>query len=204
MSFPPLSGLPQGKARVILLDPAWGFRTRGKKGMALPQRARRAHYKPMLLKDMKALDVAALAHPDGCQIAMWTFGAFFRQAMELGESWGARYNTDLFHWLKLSKHGKRRISLGYYSRKQVESVFLFTIGKPQKAKDRGIRQLIEEPIREHSRKPDCVYDYLERMFDGPYIELFARTQRIGWDSWGDDKFRFGFSGGAAGKGRLRV
>ena len=46
------------------------------------------------------------------------------------------------------------------------------------------------PRREHSRKPDEIYNYIEDLLDGPYVELFARTKREGWESWGNqiDKF----------------
>jgi N6-adenosine-specific RNA methylase IME4 len=46
--------------------------------------------------------------------------------------------------------------------------------------------LIEAPRREHSRKPDEAYEHIERMTVGPYIELFARCQRPGWVSWGNE------------------
>jgi N6-adenosine-specific RNA methylase IME4 len=57
-------------------------------------------------------------------------------------------------------------------------------------KSRGVRQLIVEPLREHSRKPDRVRADIEAMFDGPYVELFARSQRPGWDSWGNETQKF--------------
>ena len=48
-----------------------------------------------------------------------------------------------------------------------------------------MRRLVVSPRREHSRKPDAVYDRIERLMDGPYLEMFARTGRRGWDVWGD-------------------
>ena len=55
---------------------------------------------------------------------------------------------------------------------------------------RGIRQLIVEPVREHSRKPDRVRADIEALFDGPYCELFARSTRPGWTSWGNETGKF--------------
>jgi N6-adenosine-specific RNA methylase IME4 len=191
----PLDTLPRDHFPVIYCDPAWRFMTRGKKKHSLPQRSSRAHYRTMLLKDMMALPVRYRA-TDKAVLLMWTFGAFYKQAIQLGEAWGFKYSTDLFHWEKLSKHGKPRISLGYYSRKQVETVLLFTTkrgGRP--VKDHGIRQLQKAPTREHSQKPDHFYDLIEQMFDGPYLELFARQTRPGWSTWGDERFRFGMGGG---------
>lgn len=47
------------------------------------------------------------------------------------------------------------------------------------------------PRREHSRKPDGIHERIERLVAGPYLELFARQKRPGWDVWGNevDKFK---------------
>ena len=50
---------------------------------------------------------------------------------------------------------------------------------------KNVRRLVVEKRREHSRKPDVVRDYIERLVDGPYLELFARETKPGWDCWGD-------------------
>jgi N6-adenosine-specific RNA methylase IME4 len=47
-----------------------------------------------------------------------------------------------------------------------------------------VRKLIVSPRREHSRKPDEAYERIEALCDGPYLELFARSSRPGWDRWG--------------------
>jgi N6-adenosine-specific RNA methylase IME4 len=43
------------------------------------------------------------------------------------------------------------------------------------------------PRLEHSRKPDNVFEALERLF-GPVrrLELFARRSRPGWEVWGNE------------------
>ena len=64
-----------------------------------------------------------------------------------------------------------------------------TRGKPmRKAKD--VRRLVVERRREHSRKPDCVRETIERLLGGPYLELFARETKAGWDCWGDQAALF--------------
>jgi N6-adenosine-specific RNA methylase IME4 len=82
----------------------------------------------------------------------------------------------------------------YYSRKQVEPVLLFTKGKGVPRLSKGVRQVIIEPTREHSRKPDAQYERISELFgpasDVPCIELFARTTRCGWDSWGNETEKF--------------
>jgi N6-adenosine-specific RNA methylase IME4 len=60
---------------------------------------------------------------------------------------------------------------------------LATRGNPRRqAKD--VRKLVVEPRREHSRKPDCVRERIERLVKGPYLELFARETKPGWNCWG--------------------
>jgi N6-adenosine-specific RNA methylase IME4 len=74
--------------------------------------------------------------------------------------------------------------LGYWTRANPEQCLLATRGKPSRqAKD--VRRLVVEKRREHSRKPDCVRERIERLVAGPYLELFARETKRGWDRWGD-------------------
>jgi N6-adenosine-specific RNA methylase IME4 len=53
-----------------------------------------------------------------------------------------------------------------------------------------VRNLIVAPVREHSRKPDDAHAMCEALFDGPYLELFARAPRDGWMVWGNQTDRF--------------
>ena len=50
--------------------------------------------------------------------------------------------------------------------------------------------LVVSKRREHSRKPDEIYDYIEKLCNGPYLELFARKAKKGWDTWGNEKNKF--------------
>lgn len=193
----PLGGLKRNHYAVILADPAWPFRIYAGDDV-VPQRAAQKHYPPMPMADMLALPVAEIA-ADDCALFMWGIGAMIPEALELGAAWGFKFKTDVFYWEKMGgNHAQDDLftgppepimSLGYYSRKQVEPCYLFTRGRPKRL-DRGIRQLIRAPKREHSRKPPEQYDRIERMFAGPYAELFARTQRPGWDAWGNETDKF--------------
>lgn len=44
----------------------------------------------------------------------------------------------------------------------------------------------------HSAKPPAFLDLVEQVSPGPYVELFARQPRLGWDSWG-----WGYEGAAS-------
>ena len=75
--------------------------------------------------------------------------------------------------------------LGYWTRANPEMCLLATKGKP-KRNSKSIPQLVVEQRQEHSRKPDIVYNHIENMLDGPYVELFARRKRNNWHSWGNE------------------
>jgi N6-adenosine-specific RNA methylase IME4 len=72
----------------------------------------------------------------------------------------------------------------------LEPGLLATRGKPRRL-HADVRQGILEPRREHSRKPNQVYERIERLVAGPYLELFALQRRPGWTPWGDQVEKFG-------------
>lgn len=192
----PFQGLQQNGYGFIEADPAWAWTSFAGKASA-PHRTAEAPYPVMSLDEMKALPVADLAAKD-CLLNMWVIGSHLDQAIELGRHWGFTFKSDGFVWVKTGKHDPnvRPISMGKWVRKQVEYSLLFSRGKPSRL-DAGVRQLIESderiiyaPKREHSRKPDERYERIERLAAGPYVELFARTERPGWDSWGNETHRF--------------
>ena len=79
--------------------------------------------------------------------------------------------------------------MGFWTRANPEQCLLATRGKPKRiAKD--VRRLVVAPRREHSRKPDEVYENIERLANGPYLEMFARNNRENWDGWGDQAALF--------------
>jgi N6-adenosine-specific RNA methylase IME4 len=167
---------------VILADPPWTFATYSHKGKG---RSAEAHYDCMSLADIKALPVADWAAPD-CALFLWAIDPSLPQAFEVIEAWGFTYKTVAFTWVKTTKGGAGfPIGCGYWTRANPEQCLLATRGRPQRLL-RSVQQLILAPRREHSRKPDEVYARIEALVAGRYLELFAREQRTGWDSWGNE------------------
>lgn len=64
------------------------------------------------------------------------------------------------------------------------------MGNPR-LKSKSVRNLIVAPRREHSRKPEQIYDDIEALWDGPFVDIFGRKQRPGWDVWGNEVEKFG-------------
>jgi N6-adenosine-specific RNA methylase IME4 len=181
----PFGDLRPFSAGCILSDPPWYFRNFSAKGEA---KNPVAHYACMDLADIAALPVNQLAAPN-CAMLMWATAPMLPQAIELMSAWGFTFKSA-GAWAKQSKTGNAwAFGTGYCFRSAAEFFLLGTIGKP-KVQSRSIRNLIVSPVREHSRKPDVQYDMAENLFDGPYLELFSRSSRPGWQSWGNETGKF--------------
>ncbi|MHA1569827.1 MAG: MT-A70 family methyltransferase [Alphaproteobacteria bacterium] len=171
----------------IYADPPWSFTTYSDKGDG---RSASNHYATMSIDGIKALPVEAIAAPN-CVLFMWICWPSMPEALAVIEAWGFTYKTCGFSWFKghslplFPDDMRDQMGCGYWTRSNSEVCLLATKGKPKREKA-DVRQAILEPRREHSRKPDCVHDRIERLVAGPYIELFARRHRDGWDSWGDE------------------
>jgi N6-adenosine-specific RNA methylase IME4 len=143
-----------------------------------------------------ALPVADLA-ADDCVLFLWITWPTMAQALYVIDTWGFLYKTCAFAWMKadvatinmFSGPVDADMKLGYWTRANSEVCLLATRGNPKRL-DAGVRQGIIEPARQHSRKPDCVHQRIERLVAGPYLELFARQRRPGWTSWGNQLDRF--------------
>ncbi len=178
-----------GRYAVVYADPPWNFSTWSGKGRG---RSAAAHYDCMSQEDMKALPVADWAAPDSVLLT-WTTDTHLPRALELIEAWGFAYKTVGFTWAKLNASARPEngytetdffTGMGYWTRANPEQCLLATRGHPRR-KGKDVRRLVVSPRREHSRKPDAVYDRIERLMDGPYLEMFARSSKPGWDVWGD-------------------
>lgn len=170
---------------VIYADPPWKFKVHSEKGLG---RSAEAWYDCMDLEAIKRLPVADLAASD-CVLLMWTTDPFLRHAFSVIDSWGFEYKTVGFVWVKCSNMpcseileyaGNWPIGTGYWTRANPEYCLLATRGHPHR-KNADVRELIVAPRREHSRKPDEIYNRIERLCSGPYVELFARQAHPGWD-----------------------
>lgn len=176
-----MSAAPRGNHyRVIYADPPWTFATYSRKGKG---RSPEAHYDCMDLAGIKALPVGDWAADDAI-VLMWATDPLLHRAFEVIEAWGFTYKTVGFYWAKLNARGSGFFTgMGFWTRANPEQCLLATRGHP-KRKAADVPKLVVSPRREHSRKPDEMYGLIERLSDGPYLEMFARSSRPGWESWG--------------------
>lgn len=180
--------LPTGTFSAILADPPWHFTTRSSKGRDRCPDAR--HYQTMTLDDIIDLPVGDLA-ADDCMLFLWVTDWLTPATQDqLLTAWGFTYKTVAFYWTKCKPSGAEHVGTGYYTRANPEQCLLATKGHPKRL-SRSVRKWIHAPVREHSRKPDETYERIEQLVAGPYLELFSRTNRPGWTSWGDQSGMFG-------------
>ena len=177
----------------ILADPPWSFKSWSDKGknrapdaMVRQDGLAERHYQTMS-KDW----ICGLMDREGWPIAknaslfLWAVDCMLPEALEVMAAWGFRYKTVAFTWAKTNRtRPGYSIGLGYWTRGNPEMCLLGTRGSP-KRKSAAVRQLIVSERREHSRKPDEAHERIEALVDGPYLELFARRKRTGWDAWGN-------------------
>ena len=168
--------LPESKYCAILADPPWPFETRGAGGKG---RSAENHYPTMTVAEICSLPIRDLAAGDAV-LFLWVTSEHLAFAPALIEEWGFAPVSTAFVWVKDGAPG-----LGYWTRKGSEICLLGTRGSPRRlAAD--VAEVIHAPRSRHSEKPEEVYQRIERLVAGPYLELFARRQRPGWDAWGND------------------
>jgi N6-adenosine-specific RNA methylase IME4 len=178
--------LPDIKAGAILADPPIPFVAWSSKGEG---RSPQHHYKCLLPEQLVTIPVMNIAAPD-CFLFLWIPLRSVFLVEPLMQAWGFNFSGVGFSWAKLNKSGVGWfMGGGYGTRHNVEICWLGRRGKPQR-KSAGVRELIIAPVREHSRKPDEIYQRIEMFCDGPYVELFARQQWPGWTCVGDESEKF--------------
>ena len=172
-----------GRYRTIVADPPWhydGFatqsRTPGK--WSGPVISKALPYGSMTVAAICALPVHRLAESD-CRLFCWTTNRYLPEAFGVLDAWGFTYRQTLV-WHK--RDGNMGGSVAPCS---AEFLLVATQGKPERLGKAKSAVISTAAPKEHSRKPDAFLDLVEQVSPGPYVELFARRARFGWDYWGD-------------------
>lgn len=171
---------------LILADPATRFETWSAAGEG---KSPQAHYDTMTWDELAALPVGKLARGDAF-LVMWACWPTIQQSMNLMRQWGFDYVTG-GAWHKRTKHGKTAFGPGYVVRSACEPILIGKIGAPKTATN--VRNILDAEARGHSRKPDCQYEFCERLAPHAvrFAELFARQRWGGkWDAWGNEADKF--------------
>ncbi len=173
------------KFSTVLVDPPWQFTNRT--GKMAPEHRRLSRYSTMNLTDILELSIARLANSTA-HLYLWVPNALVAEGLEVMKRWGFTYKTNLI-WFKIRKDGgPDRRGVGFYFRNVTELILFGMRGKNARTKQPGrtMPNLLSTRKREHSRKPDELYDLVEACSSGPYLELFARHPHPGWHQWSDE------------------
>ena len=172
------------KFRTILADPPWRFLNRT--GKVAPEHRRLNRYGTMSTHEICELPVAEILEPTA-HLYLWTPNALLPEALQVMQAWGFEYKSNIV-WHKVRKDGgSDGRGVGFYFRNVTELILFGVRGKNARTLAPGRSQVnyMSSRKREHSRKPDEQYDVIESCSNGPYLELFARQTRPGWDAWGN-------------------
>ncbi len=169
-----------GKYRTIVADPPWQYGNEG--GKAQPGRGHaRWHYETLSPEEMHAMPVADMAE-DQAHLWLWGVNGLLDVTYGVARAWGFR-PVSLLTWCKAQP------GVGRYIRNNTEHVLLAVRGKAMDCSTPALKSWWEWPRTKHSAKPDAFYDLVEKVSPGPYLELFARRARFGWDYWGDESLQ---------------
>lgn len=168
-NLPDPDPIPAGVYQTIEADPPWHIPS-GDKGPGY-------QYPMMDTGDIAAM-VDTFQTTDNAHLYLWATNTHLDDALEVCEAWGFTYRT-IITWVK------PRIGLGHHFRTSTEHIIFGVKGKLDTLVN-DQRTHFEAPAGRHSQKPAEAYDIIERCSPGPYLRLFARDQRDGWTSWGNE------------------
>lgn len=173
-----------GRYATILADPPWQFQNRT--GKMAPEHKRLLRYPTMEMQEILQLPIGRLAAAQS-HLYLWVPNALLAEGLEVMRAWGFTYKTNLV-WYKIRKDGgPDGRGVGFYFRNVTELVLFGVRGSMRTLKPgRTQVNLFSTRKREHSRKPDEIYQLIESCSPGPYLELFARFPHEGWSQWGNE------------------
>lgn len=174
------------KYQIIYADPPWSFKNysdawhKGRK----ESRWVGNEYSCLNIDDIKKIKVPSA---NDCILFLWVTAPCLIDGLELCKSWGFKYKTIGFTWVKRNKVSSSWFwGMGYWTRSNSELCLIATKGSPRRLA-RNVHQVVDTPIEQHSKKPDVVRERIvQLMGDLPRLEMFARQKTEGWDVWGNE------------------
>ena len=169
--------LPDSKYKTLVIDPPWDMEKIDRE--VRPKQGKYLDYPVMNIEEIKDLPIGNLLHESGGHIYLWTTQKYLPKALEILENWNARYEC-LLTWKKPT--GVAPFSWQY----NTEHILFARYGSGLNLKKNGLQLSFEAPVTEHSEKPDIFYQKVKKASPEPRLEMFARKEREGFDTWGDE------------------
>ena len=190
-----------GPYSIIYMDPCWREEPWSRDtglGKSPDQ-----HYETLTVEQMLAMFPLREWTAKNGYVPMWVKDNMFPHAFQLAAGWGLEYVTVLFRWLKTGESRDQlalfpieppstKFGMGRHTRGGgCEECWLFKFGDGLPVLRHDIKREFFAERREHSRKPDEVAGWIVDLYgDLPRLEMFARTQRPGWDFHGLETGKF--------------
>ena len=172
-SVPEIKELPEGTYTIVYADPPWQFDNAG-----FTQSAE-SHYPTLSTDQLCTMNVNEKTE-DPAVLFLWSTNAMLEDALKVMQAWGFAYKSNMV-WCK-----KSGVGIGWFVDSRHELLLIGVKGEGLHPQFKPV-SWFEAERTEHSRKPDLVYEYIEKMYPNQkYIELFARRKRKGWTSWGNE------------------
>lgn len=185
------------KYRTIVADPPWPYSAADGGNLRASKEHRpnshnsklngpgvQSRYAVISIAGLKGLAVEHVAAADA-HLYLWTTNAFMYAAHQVAWAWGFKTKT-ICTWGKIKPNGTPSMKMGHWFRGATEHCLFCIRGSLSPTTTVAIPTLWLWPRGPHSVKPGAFYDLVQTMSPGPYLELFARSQRLGWDTWGNE------------------
>ena len=174
----------QSKYDIIYADPPWQQMKSGTR-KARPNQGRTLDYHTLSLDTIQShLKQADALTGDKAVLFLWTIDKYLFEAQKIAEELGYKLHARMV-WNKVTG-----IPAAFTIRYGHEYLLYMYKGRllPIATEERGkIHSVFTEKVKRHSQKPEVAYRIIERLYpDLRKLELYARSQRSGWDAWGDE------------------
>jgi N6-adenosine-specific RNA methylase IME4 len=170
----PEEAVATAKFSTILIDPPWDW---GDEGDNDQLGRSRPTYGTMSIEQLLNMPVGDYAD-ENCHLYLWITNRSLPKGFRLLEAWGFRYVTCIT-WVK------PYFGMGNYFRGKTEHMLFGVKGSSQlKRADAPTCFNAPRGPNGHSSKPLEAYSFIESCSHGPYLEMFARSERPDWTSWG--------------------
>lgn len=182
--------------QIVYADPPWNYNSRMALGKGAAKSSAQDYYSTMSIDDICNLPIKSITDKN-CILFIWVTMPKLNEVFKVISAWGFEYKTCGFVWVKKNKvyseeRNKKRggiddfMGQGRWVRQNAELCLIATKGKPKRISAK-IRQIIYQPVQEHSKKPNEVREQIINLIgDLPRVELFARQKSEGWDIWGNE------------------
>lgn len=175
LTSPPL---PKLESQVIYADPPWSYNNEGFDESAVNQYPTLTLEEICNFTDSSGRKIKQLTS-DRAVLFLWVTYPLAPEGMDVIKAWGFQYRAQMV-WVK-----NKTLPIGWWVKPRHELLYIACKGIEMMPSVK-FDSVFEYEVTTHSKKPEIVYEWIEKMYSGPYIELFARNTRPGWESWGNE------------------